>query len=143
MIVFDLPWPPSTNNAYAVMRGRKIKTARARQYAQRVANRVAADVDRWGVEPAALKGERLRVFIVAHPPDRRKRDIANLEKLVTDSVFTALGLDDCQIDWLAIARAAVEPAGRLAYHVGVMECVERASAPRNTVSADSRLAGGH
>lgn len=104
-MTFTLPYPPTTNHAYTVSRGRKIKTMRARQYAEHVqyvvlAERVETD----------LRGARLRVKIRVHAPDRRKRDLANVEKLAVDAVFAALDLDDSQIDSLTLVRGDVDPA---------------------------------
>jgi crossover junction endodeoxyribonuclease RusA len=104
-VTFTLPYPPTTNHAYTVSRGRKIKTMRARQYATHVgyivlAERVTLD----------LRGARLRVRIRVHAPDHRKRDLANVEKLAVDAVFAALDLDDSQIDCLTLVRGAVDPA---------------------------------
>ena len=103
MMTFELPYPPTTNHAYFVSRGRKVKTAIARQYAERVwhivrAERVAMD----------YQDARLRVSITMFAPDARKRDLANIEKLAVDAVFAALGLDDSQIDEMLLTRALVD-----------------------------------
>jgi len=102
-MTFTLPYPPTTNNAYTVARGRLIKTAVARQYAERVqyivrAERVAMD----------YQDARLRVSITMYAPDARKRDLANIEKLAVDAVFAALGLDDGQVDEMLLTRALVD-----------------------------------
>ena len=101
-----LPWPPSTNHAYATVRGRRVKTAAARAYALEVAYRVA-DYQRTDEQPPEnLTSERLKVRIVVHAPDNRRRDLSNLEKIATDAVFKQLGLDDSQVDHLEITRGA-------------------------------------
>ena len=106
-MTFMLPYPPTTNHAYAVSRGRKIKTMRARQYAEHVHYAVR------GARGSApdLRGARLRVKIRMHAPDHRRRDLANIEKLAVDAVFAALDLDDAQIDVLTLVRGSVD-AGR-------------------------------
>ena len=105
--MLKLPYPPTTNNAYTIARGRKIKTDAARAYAQDVAACVLEHRRDLGCVPC-LAGRRLAVRITAYPPDARRRDIANVEKLVVDAVFAALGLDDCQIDHLELLRGAID-----------------------------------
>jgi crossover junction endodeoxyribonuclease RusA len=102
-----LPFPPSTNHAYATVNGRRVKTAAARAYALEVAHRVrehARALTQAEQPPPDLTTERLAVKIVAHAPDNRRRDLSNLEKLATDAVFKQLGLDDSQVDHLEITR---------------------------------------
>ena len=100
----ELPYPPTTNHAYTCSRGRKVKTLRARQYAEQVGY---AMLPHRG-QALAFDGERLRVKIRTHAPDRRRRDLANIEKLAVDAVFKALGLDDEQIDVLTLVRGDVD-----------------------------------
>jgi crossover junction endodeoxyribonuclease RusA len=103
-VTLKLPYPPTTNHAYTVARGRKIKTAVARQYAAHVHYAVADErrVDPDGWYPTTT--DRLRVVVHVHPPDNRKRDLANTEKLALDAVCSALGVDDSQIDQLTLVR---------------------------------------
>jgi crossover junction endodeoxyribonuclease RusA len=109
-VTLTLPYPPSTNHAYAVRNGRKVKTTAARAYATEVAWAVAdeerVDPDGWRPTPT----DRLAVTIYVHAPDRRRRDLANTEKLALDAVCTALGIDDSQIDQLTLSRGTVTPA---------------------------------
>jgi crossover junction endodeoxyribonuclease RusA len=105
-MTLTLPYPPSTNTAYAVMNGRKIKTARARQYAAEVTYRViehkvAHDYD-W------LETGPLAVHILVFAPDHRRRDLANIEKLAVDAVFKELGFDDSRIDVLTLRRQPID-----------------------------------
>ena len=107
-MTLTLPYPPSTNTAYAVMNGRKIKTARARQYANEVGWRVA-DFIRTGEQPPHdFSHDRLGVLIDIYPPDARARDIANVEKLVVDAIATQAGFDDSQIDVLTLRRQPID-----------------------------------
>jgi crossover junction endodeoxyribonuclease RusA len=99
-MTIDLPWPPSSNHAYRNLPGKgRAKTKAAREY-------TASVVDLTRVTPGRRprRSDRVRVTITAYPPDRRKRDLANLEKLAVDAVMTALGLDDSQIDQLQLVR---------------------------------------
>lgn len=106
-MTLTLPWPPSTNTAYANVRGRRVKTKRAREYAAQV---TAVCLNTCIVLPTG----RLAVRIEAYPPDRRKRDLANLEKLAIDAVFNYLGLDDSLIDDLHLIRRDLDrPNGRI------------------------------
>jgi len=107
-MTLTLPWAPSANNAYAVVRGRKIKTARAREYAHEVMWRVA---DEMRVDPDGgwpTKHDRLTVTIDMYPPDRRRFDVAGKEKLPIDAVCKQLGIDDSQIDVLTLRRAPID-----------------------------------
>lgn len=108
MYTITLPFPPSVNNYWRTFRGRMIVSARGRAYRQAV----AAACYQTGM-PKQMTG-RLAVTIDAYPPDRRRRDISNLEKAIGDSL-EAVGVfaDDEQIDDLRITRRDVEPPGRV------------------------------
>ncbi len=111
-MTLTLPYPPSTNNAYATVRGRRVKSKAARQYGASV----QAECLRQGASQRAAgwTGDtRLKVEVIVHPPDRRRRDLANVEKLPVDSVFEWLGLDDSQIDELRLVRDEVQTGGLL------------------------------
>ena len=107
-MTLSLPYPPSTNHAYTVRNGRKVKSAEARAYAHEVGWRVADHVRTGEQPPPSFDGTRLSVIIDVHPPDLRRRDLANLEKLAIDAVAHQLGFDDSQIDVLTLRRRAVD-----------------------------------
>jgi crossover junction endodeoxyribonuclease RusA len=107
-VTVTLPYPPSTNHAYAVRNGRKVKSATARAYAHEVGWRVADHVRSGEQPPEDYSAARLAVTIDVHPPDRRRRDLANVEKLCVDAVAHQLGFDDSQIDALTLRRQAVD-----------------------------------
>ncbi len=57
---------------------------------------------------------RVAVFVRAFMPDKRRRDIMNLEKILSDSLTSAgVWLDDSQIDDFRIVRGSVEKGGRV------------------------------
>ena len=117
MMRLVLPFPPSTNTAYATVRGRRVKTKRAREYAEHVQFlcSVNAWCDTWIIKTQELDVmPRLAVTIEVHPPDRRRRDLANMEKLCVDAVFSYLGMDDSLIDDLHLTRHELDkPHGKL------------------------------
>ncbi len=105
-MTFSLPFPPTSNNIYTNARNHngRVKTAAARAYSSEVGYLVA-DQLRTDEQPTPdLTGQRLRVEIIVHEPDKRRRDIVSCEKLVTDAVFKQLGIDDSQIDHLTLSR---------------------------------------
>ena len=64
---------------------------------------------------------RLGVHMKAFPPDKRRRDLDNLNKVVLDSLQKA-GLydDDSQIDYLSIERAEPYLDGKIDIWIRVM-----------------------
>lgn len=108
-----LPYPPTTNNAYAVRNGRLVKTDKARAYSLDVMSHLLIS-HAWRHGRNKLTGsERFHVRISVFPPDRRRRDLSNIEKLMIDSVFKFLGADDSRIDRLLIERKDVVRDGEL------------------------------
>ncbi|MFW5750287.1 MAG: RusA family crossover junction endodeoxyribonuclease [Planctomycetota bacterium] len=105
MIELRLPWPPSANHYYRRVGNRTLISKPGRLYRRTV---VAMLRPRF---PVAMTG-RLTVTIYAHPPDRRRRDLDNIQKCLLDSLQHA-GVygDDSQIDSLSIHRCNPVPDG--------------------------------
>ena len=102
MIELTLPWPPSTNAYYRNIAGKTLISAKGREYRAAVADQVLIQ------RGAKRFAGRLSVVIVAHVPDRRRRDLDNMLKGTLDSLTHAgVWLDDSQIDSLTIARGPV------------------------------------
>lgn len=93
----ELPWPVSANR-YWRRAGKVIHTSNeARAYREEVG---------WLCKTATRFGHaKVGVAIVAYPPDARKRDLDNVQKVLCDSLQHA-GIfdDDSQIDDLWIVR---------------------------------------
>lgn len=119
-----LPFPPPVNNLYAdvivprkkatipnfiaslrvhgwspkhlaqFIMPRRVKTSRARKYAEECA---AAILPQIGIDHVPYSG-RVVVELIVHPPDRRKRDMDGVPKALFD-VFTtaAVWVDDSQV----------------------------------------------
>lgn len=115
-----LPYPPTTNTAYAVRRSRLVKTTKAREYDYNVLAVLAGDKASRAFRSSLRGSERFTVSILVYPPDRRRRDLSNTEKLAVDSVFTFLGADDSAIDRLHLERGEIIKGGKLEVTVGVL-----------------------
>ncbi len=119
MLNLTLPWPPSTNKLWRhVMIAGKPRTLLSREgraYFETVGYRVLVLRQRLRGEipPCGLKGT-LKVTIVAHPPDNRRRDLDNVLKATLDALTKArVWEDDFQIDWLTITRGERRDGGAL------------------------------
>lgn len=107
-MTLTLPWPPTTNHLHTVVRGRKILSAKGREYRGAV---LAACLEQ---SAPRLGQARVRVSVIAYPPDRRRRDLDNLHKGILDALtFACIFDDDSQIDELSIIRAYPEAPGRV------------------------------
>lgn len=101
----ELPYPPSVNHLWRRVGHRTLLSRRGRAYRRQVHNLLVAH----RVQP--LEG-RLAVTVEVHPPDRRRRDLDNLQKGLFDAMQHAgIFLDDSQIDELHILRCECVPGG--------------------------------
>ena len=88
-------FPPSVNQFTTVVRGRKIKTKRARVFCESVVNQIEELRDRI---PVPNFKHPLKVYIILHPPTRQLRDIDNYNKGILDALTAAhIWEDDSQI----------------------------------------------
>lgn len=99
-----LPYPPSTNQLYATVDGKRVKTAIARDYAARV--KAITRHAFWShLDRLLLEAEALAVTVDLFPPDRRRRDADNALKATLDAVITGgLGIDDARVTWLLVVK---------------------------------------
>ncbi len=112
IVTLHLPWPPSVNHYWRHVGARVLISQAGREYRQCIRSIVTEQVFLQG---HCLRVEgRLSVFVAAHPPDRRKRDLDNLMKAVLDSLQHAgVYESDEQIDMLTIHRSSVRHNGEL------------------------------
>ena len=104
-VVIHLPFPPSVNHYYRVWQSRILISEDGRKY-RRSVNKACKGIGGW------FGAARLQVEIVAHPPDKRRRDLDNLLKAFIDALKHAnVFTDDCQIDKLDIVRGDVVAKG--------------------------------
>ena len=82
-MILEFPFPPSVNHYLGRFGNRTYKTAKAKAYNKTVYDLVkASHADKGFNTP-------LCVYYFYWFPDKRKRDIANYEKVLTDSMVTA------------------------------------------------------
>ena len=95
-----LPWPPTINTYYAVVRGRKILSKRGRAY------KISSSVEMLRQKtPRYTYQKTYCVVINVRPPDKRKRDLDNLLKPILDALVDYGAIeDDSMIDDLRIQR---------------------------------------
>lgn len=106
-----LPWPPSLNAYYRTVRGRILISSEGREYRTRVLGKCLVQ----RVQPVS---GRLEVFIQAFPPDRRARDLDNLQKGLLDAITHAkVWTDDSDIDDLRIKREPVTAGGKVIVNI--------------------------
>ena len=76
---FDVPWPPSVNRYWRHGRGRVYLAPAGRHYIELVRQSMPLFHEPWETED-------LRLIVMAHPPDRRKRDLDNILKALLDGL---------------------------------------------------------
>lgn len=101
-MIIECPYPPSVNSAYRIFKNRIILSKIGREYIDtflfKFKNKFATETN------LPLRG-KLNVRYDVYPPDNRRRDIANLDKLLSDCL-TKCGVweDDSNIDDLRFVR---------------------------------------
>lgn len=115
-MTLTLPWPPSVNTYWRRVGNRTLLSAKARAYRGAVA---AACLQQ---RSPKLGSARLAVTVIAHPPDKRQRDLDNLPKGILDALsFAGVFDDDSQIDVLTVTRREVIKGGRVIVTVSVIQ----------------------
>ena len=85
MTTLKLPWPPSLNHYYRYGNGRFFISSEGKRYKMIVVGTMLMGKVKPYDGPVA-------VTIDAYPPDRRVRDLDNLQKCLLDSLVTRHGL---------------------------------------------------
>ena len=112
MIRFELPYPPSINHYYRRVGPRTLISREGRAYRGHVASALAG----LGLEP--FDGP-LEVQLDVYPPDKRRRDVDNVQKALLDSLQQAgVYRDDSQIKRLVTEMLDVVPGGKVAVTIG-------------------------
>lgn len=112
-----LPWPPSVNSYWRTIPGRKhpIISEVGRQYRDAVHARVIYYQAR-----GRIGSRRAMAWLLACPPDRRRRDLDNLCKALLDGLQHARVYDDDeQIDDLRVIRGPVSQSPGGAVYVAL------------------------
>ena len=116
MIELALPYPPSVNHYWRMWRGRMVICREGRAYREEVCALLPA-----GGFRKPPPGARIALCMDAFPPDRRRRDLDNLQKAVLDALEHAgLYADDSQIDLLVTRRCRLVAGGKLHVRVGAL-----------------------
>ena len=114
---FNLPWPPSVNHYWVRTPKGMTRSEAAKAYLHEAAVALVCQGHQAiaaGIQHGPLYAERLRVRVVAHPPDRRRRDLDNLGKAVCDALeHFRLCKNDSQIDDWQIIRGERLNGGKL------------------------------
>ena len=104
--MFEFPFiPPSTNHIYMIVPKRMILNKQAKQVKQDINKIVQTqiDLDRIDLNSLMVEGRKFKVDIEFYTKwynkngTIKKRDVANREKLLIDSIFETLGIDDKSI----------------------------------------------
>lgn len=110
MIVFKLPFPPSVNALYRNVPGRgRVKTQRYLTWLRAAGNEVLAQAP----GQPSIRGA-VSIAIAVYRPDKRRRDLGNLEKAVTDLLVTYAMIDDDRhvasllLEWRAGEGSGIE-----------------------------------
>lgn len=111
-----LPYPPTINNYYGYDRrtGKKFIKKEGKEYRLKV-----IEILRQALPHRTPNLEKLSVWIVANVPDRRVRDLDNLNKALLDAISHAkvVWKDDYNIDDLRIVRGPVTKGGSVIVYV--------------------------
>jgi crossover junction endodeoxyribonuclease RusA len=106
MVEFELPYPPSVNHYWRRVGARTLISRGGRAFRTAVCSLLAAR----NLRP--LTGP-LEVLVLVQPPDRRRRDIDNIQKALLDALqHGGAYTDDSQIVRLAIERGQPVDGGR-------------------------------
>jgi crossover junction endodeoxyribonuclease RusA len=101
-----LPYPPSANH----YKGITCQKGKAKTYLKTKAKQYHNLIQELTINTPTIPPIPTKATIITHPPDNRKRDLGNVEKVLLDSLQRAGILpDDAQINELHIIRSTPKP----------------------------------
>lgn len=107
VITLSLPYPPSVNGYWRAARGRIYMTRRGKEYRKAV----AAELDKHDL--AAINAD-VAISLDMYPPDKRVRDVDNIQKPLLDALQSCgLLVNDSQVCLLVTARRKPRKGGRV------------------------------
>jgi len=107
MIEFELPYPPSINHHYRRVGPRTLISREGRAFRGEVASALA----HLGLKP--MDGP-LEVHIDVFPPDKRRRDLDNVQKALLDAMeHGGVYRDDSQVKKLVAEMHDPVPGGKV------------------------------
>ena len=113
-MIMTLPYPPSINHYWRNYRGRMVISREGRAYRKDV-TALLATAGMGGKPPGDT---RLALAMDAFPPDRRRRDLDNIQKALLDALeHGQVYENDSQIDLLVTRRRERKPGGKLEVQV--------------------------
>jgi len=121
-IKLELPWPPSVNHYWGRRRGGGMYV-KERGLIFRAAVRIIVLDNKAG--KTHLHKKRLRMVMDVHPPDRRERDLDNINKALWDALAEAeVYVKDYQIDAYSVQRKEVIKGGKVVVTITELEARE-------------------
>lgn len=126
MIELTLPWPPSVNHYKKI--GALVRTHKGKIYQARVNTTstttfyflVRQIIAKEGVK--SFNRATIALEVDAYPPDRRKRDLDGILKVLLDSLQRGgLFEDDYQVARLVVTRKDTIPQGKVVVRVSQLE----------------------
>lgn len=112
----ELPWPPTVNTYWRHSRGRHYISEKGTQYRKDIIQIIQQQ--NLNINTIA----RLKFSIIANQPDKRRRDLDNLQKAVFDSlVHAGFMADDEQIDDFRVRRGVQVKGGSLVVLITELE----------------------
>lgn len=117
MIRLELPYPPSINHYYvnAGKNKKRVKSRKVQDY---------FDAAVWGIKQqkvATFGDSPVRVTVGIQPPDRRRRDMGNLDKAIMD-VMEEAGVYDDDFQASDVRYIRLEPVNQGIVHVKIERC---------------------
>ena len=113
LVTIKLPYPPSLNKYYRVWQGKMTIGTEGRQYRETVKEILGP-----AFQDIPAYTANLRVWIEVMFPDRRKRDLDNLNKALLDSITKSqVWQDDSLLKDLRLISIGVEKPGYVRLHI--------------------------
>lgn len=119
--ILKLPYPPTINHYYGTTRtGQRFIGKKGTAFRKQVIECLKEIPE---TSNTLGKDKRLQIWVEAHVPDRRRRDMDNIKKPLLDALTHAkVWVDDCQVDDCRVVRQPVNrDGGFVRAHIAILD----------------------